>query len=138
MLMHDPPHPGEFIRRQCLEPLGLTVTECAGLSGGNGGARELERNLMRRAAVRWVVDGVVVPRIGGRAPPSVGPKLGWRASESGCGSMEALDPVCLGLRVSQPVQYPSERRSVAEDHVAHGPVVALDRRVQLGLWDQAK
>ena len=27
MLMHNPPHPGAFIRRQCLEPLGLTVTE---------------------------------------------------------------------------------------------------------------
>ena len=33
MLMHDPPHPGAFIRRQCLEPLWLTVTEAAkGLS----------------------------------------------------------------------------------------------------------
>ena len=29
MLMHDPPHPGGFIRRQCLEPLGLAVTEAA-------------------------------------------------------------------------------------------------------------
>lgn len=29
MLMHDPPHPGELIRRQCLEPLGLTVTAAA-------------------------------------------------------------------------------------------------------------
>lgn len=29
MLMHDPPHPGEFVRRQCLEPLGLTVTAAA-------------------------------------------------------------------------------------------------------------
>ena len=29
MLMHDPPHPGAFIRRQCLEPLNLTVTEAA-------------------------------------------------------------------------------------------------------------
>lgn len=29
MLMHDPPHPGAFIRRQCLEPLGLTVTAAA-------------------------------------------------------------------------------------------------------------
>ena len=29
MLMHDPPHPGAFIRRQCLEPLGLAVTEAA-------------------------------------------------------------------------------------------------------------
>ena len=29
MLMHAPPHPGVFIRRQCLEPLGLTVTAAA-------------------------------------------------------------------------------------------------------------
>ncbi len=29
MLMHGPPHPGAFIRRQCLDPLGLTVTEAA-------------------------------------------------------------------------------------------------------------
>ena len=29
MLMHNPPHPGEIIRRQCLEPLGLSVTEAA-------------------------------------------------------------------------------------------------------------
>ncbi|MCY4550427.1 MAG: HigA family addiction module antitoxin [Defluviicoccus sp.] len=29
MLMHDPPHPGAVIRRQCLEPLGLTVTAAA-------------------------------------------------------------------------------------------------------------
>ncbi|MDE0270795.1 MAG: HigA family addiction module antitoxin [Gammaproteobacteria bacterium] len=29
MLMRDPPHAGPLIRRQCLEPLGLTVTEAA-------------------------------------------------------------------------------------------------------------
>ena len=29
MLVHDPPHPGAFIRRRCLDPLGLTVTEAA-------------------------------------------------------------------------------------------------------------
>ena len=29
MLMHNPPHPGAFIRRQCLDPLGLSVTEAA-------------------------------------------------------------------------------------------------------------
>lgn len=29
MLMHNPPHPGALLRRQCLEPLGLTVTEVA-------------------------------------------------------------------------------------------------------------
>ena len=29
MPMHDPPHPGGVIRRQCLEPLGLSVTAAA-------------------------------------------------------------------------------------------------------------
>jgi len=29
MKMHKPPHPGEIIREQCLEPLGLTITEAA-------------------------------------------------------------------------------------------------------------
>jgi addiction module HigA family antidote len=27
--MHNPPHPGEIIRDQCLEPLGLTITAAA-------------------------------------------------------------------------------------------------------------
>ena len=27
--MHDPPHPGEIIRDQCLQPLGLSVTDAA-------------------------------------------------------------------------------------------------------------
>jgi addiction module HigA family antidote len=29
MQMHNPPHPGEILKRLCLEPLGLTVTEAA-------------------------------------------------------------------------------------------------------------
>lgn len=29
MAMHDPSHPGGIVRRQCLEPLGLTVTRTA-------------------------------------------------------------------------------------------------------------
>lgn len=28
-MMHNPPHPGEFIREICLEPLGLTITDAA-------------------------------------------------------------------------------------------------------------
>jgi addiction module HigA family antidote len=31
--MYDPPHPGGHIRRDCLEPLGLTVTEGAKVLG---------------------------------------------------------------------------------------------------------
>jgi addiction module HigA family antidote len=27
--MHNPPHPGGIVRRECLEPLGLSVTEAA-------------------------------------------------------------------------------------------------------------
>ena len=29
MAMHNPPHPGEVIRKLCIEPLGLSVTETA-------------------------------------------------------------------------------------------------------------
>ena len=29
MAMQDPPHPGGVVRRQCLEPLGLSVTRAA-------------------------------------------------------------------------------------------------------------
>jgi addiction module HigA family antidote len=29
MPMHNPPHPGGVVRRQCLEPLELSVTEAA-------------------------------------------------------------------------------------------------------------
>lgn len=28
-MIHNPPHPGGLVRRQCLEPLGLTVTRAA-------------------------------------------------------------------------------------------------------------
>ena len=27
--MQNPPHPGEIVKRECLEPLGLTVTRAA-------------------------------------------------------------------------------------------------------------
>ena len=33
MPMHNPPHPGLTIRHDCLEPLGLTVTEGAKVLG---------------------------------------------------------------------------------------------------------
>ena len=29
MPMHNPPHPGGIVMRQCLEPLGLSVTQAA-------------------------------------------------------------------------------------------------------------
>ncbi|MBM4122789.1 MAG: HigA family addiction module antidote protein [Nitrospira sp.] len=29
MMMHNPPHPGEVLKKLCLEPLGLSVTQAA-------------------------------------------------------------------------------------------------------------
>ena len=29
MALHDPPHPGEILRHECLEPLGLTIARAA-------------------------------------------------------------------------------------------------------------
>lgn len=28
-MMHNPPHPGEIIKKLCIEPLGLSITETA-------------------------------------------------------------------------------------------------------------
>ena len=48
--MHNPPHPGETLRRLCLEPLGLSVTEAA---VGLGVSRKtLSAILNGRAAIR--------------------------------------------------------------------------------------
>ena len=33
MPMKNPPHPGCFVRRQCIEPLGLTITDAAAALG---------------------------------------------------------------------------------------------------------
>jgi addiction module HigA family antidote len=34
MPMKDPPHPGGFVLRQCIEPLGLTITAAAAAALG--------------------------------------------------------------------------------------------------------
>jgi len=31
--MKNPPHPGRIVRQECIEPLGLTITEAAGRLG---------------------------------------------------------------------------------------------------------
>jgi addiction module HigA family antidote len=42
MDMHDPPHPGEILREDCLRPLGVTVTAAAkGLGVSRGSLSEL-------------------------------------------------------------------------------------------------
>ena len=67
MLMYDPPHPGVFIRRQCLDPLGLTVTEAA-----NGLA-------VSRNTLSLLLNG----RLG------ISPEMAFRLSEAFGGSPES-------------------------------------------------
>ena len=47
MPMHNPPHPGGIVRRQCLEPLGLTVTAAA---DGLGVTRQALSDLVNERA----------------------------------------------------------------------------------------
>ena len=43
MPMYNPPHPGEIVKHECLEPLGLTVTRAA---EGLGVTRQALSNLL--------------------------------------------------------------------------------------------
>ena len=75
MPVHDPPHPRAFIRRRCLEPLGLTVTEAVkGLS-------------VSRNTLSLLLDG----RLG------VSPEMAVRPSQAFGGSPESW--------LTQQVQY---------------------------------
>jgi len=47
MPMRKPPHPGRLVRQECLEPLGLTVTEAARRLGVN---RNTLNNLVNEQA----------------------------------------------------------------------------------------
>lgn len=47
MIMYDPPHPGEHVRADCLEPLGLTVTAAAKALGVS---RQALNNLVNEKA----------------------------------------------------------------------------------------
>lgn len=49
MKMHNPPHPGEILRKLCFEPLGLSVTEAASALGVS--RKTLSSILNRRAGI---------------------------------------------------------------------------------------
>ena len=49
MPMKNPPHPGEIIRKDCIEPLGLTVTEAA--EGLGVSRKQLSRLLNGHAGI---------------------------------------------------------------------------------------
>ena len=83
--MHDPPHPGEHVRYDCLEPLGLTVTKAAQILG------------VSRKALSELVNG----RSG------ISPEMAIRLSKAFGGSPEGVAAHATELR---PLAGPTEGR----------------------------
>ncbi len=80
MAMHDPPHPGGIVRRQCLEPLGLSVTKAA---KGLGVTRQALSDLVNEKAGVSVEMAIRLSKAFGSTPET---RLGlqmahdlWRA-----------------------------------------------------------
>jgi addiction module HigA family antidote len=65
MVMHDPPHPGGIVRRQCLEPLGLSVTEAA---KGLGVTRQALSELVNEKAGISALMAIRLARAFGSSP----------------------------------------------------------------------
>lgn len=73
MIMKNPPHPGEHVRHDCLEPLGLTVTEAA----------------RRLGVTRQTLNNVVTGKAG------ISPEMAIRLSKAFGGSPQ----VWLGMQM---------------------------------------
>ena len=65
MPIHDPPHPGEIVREECLEPLGLTVTRAA---QGLGVTRQALSDLVNGKAGVSVEMSIRLSRAFGSSP----------------------------------------------------------------------
>jgi addiction module HigA family antidote len=65
MAMRNPPHPGGIVRRQCLEPLGLSVTAAA---EGLGVTRQALSDLVNERAGISVEMAIRLARAFGSSP----------------------------------------------------------------------
>lgn len=65
MAMQEPPHPGGIVRRQCLEPLGLTVTRAA---DGLGVTRQTLSDLVNEKAGVSVEMAIRLSKAFGSSP----------------------------------------------------------------------
>ena len=63
--MQNPPHPGGIVRRQCLDPLGLSVTEAA---AGLGVTRQALSDLVNERAGVSVEMAVRLSKAFGSSP----------------------------------------------------------------------
>ena len=64
-LMYNPPHPGGVVRRQCLEPLGLSVTRAA---QGLGVTRQALSDLVNEKAGVSVEMAIRLSKAFGSSP----------------------------------------------------------------------
>ena len=80
--MHNPPHPGEIVREECLEPLGLTVTRAA---QGLGVTRQALSDLVNGKAGVSVEMSIRLSKAFGSSPETwLGMQTAydlWRAQE---------------------------------------------------------
>jgi antitoxin HigA-1 len=75
MPMQDPPHPGGIVRRQCLEPLGLSVTEAA---RGLGVTRQALSDLINGRAGVSVEMAIRLSKAFGSSPEVwLGLQMAW-------------------------------------------------------------
>ncbi len=65
MAMHDPPHPGGIVRRQCLEALDLSVTEAA---KGLGVTRQALSDLINGKAGMSIDMAILLSKAFGSSP----------------------------------------------------------------------
>ena len=75
MAMHNPPHPGGIVKRQCLEPLGLTVTRAA---EGLGVTRQALSELVNERAGISIEMAIRLSKAFGSTPETwLGMQMAW-------------------------------------------------------------
>lgn len=75
MAMHNPPHPGGIVKRQCLEPLGLTVTRAA---EGLGVTRQALLDLVNERTGISVEMAIRLSKAFGSTPETwLGMQMAW-------------------------------------------------------------
>ena len=82
MAMHNPPHPGGIVRRQCLEPLGLSVTEAA---RGLGVTRQALSDLVNEKAGISIEMAIRLSKAFGSTPET------WLGMQMAYGLWQARD-----------------------------------------------
>ena len=82
MTMHNPPHPGGIVKRQCLEPLGLSVTRAA---EGLGVTRQALSDLVNEKAGVSIDMAIRLSRAFGSTPET------WLAMQTAWDLWQARD-----------------------------------------------